>query len=161
MRRPAQGWGILAEYRTKKEGAAVCVCRARGRVCGHESEDKLPTQFQQTRPVIASDGAEIAVAGVVIQVLKFRMVEGVEGFEAQFELRGTALPKRNGLEQGEVPVKQAGPYNGVSSGTAKSLVRSALPGRQRNSKRALAVPGAHGLWIGDLGHLVGPIGPVP
>lgn len=62
----------------QKEGAAVCVCRAWKPVCGHELEDKFSAKFKQTRPVIAGNGAEVAVVGAVIQVLEFSVVERVE-----------------------------------------------------------------------------------
>ena len=71
----------------QREDAPGSACRAQRPVCGHELEDKFSAKFQQARPVIAGNGAEVAVVGVVIQVLEFSVVERVERLKAQFELR--------------------------------------------------------------------------
>jgi hypothetical protein len=70
-----------------------------------KSEYELTAKLQQAGTVIAGYVAEVAVVGTIIEALKFRVVEGVEGLEAQFEFGSFVLGKRNGLEQGQVPVE--------------------------------------------------------
>jgi hypothetical protein len=66
------------------------------------------------------------------------MVEGVEGFEPQFELH--PFSQVDGLEQGHVEVQQSWSNNCVSAGISEPMVRSAGPLGSWCGKRSLVKP---------------------
>ena len=93
--------------------------------------------------------SEVRVSGVGVDAVKFPVVKGVEGFEAQFERDSFCGREGNGLEQRQVGIEERRQNDRVLSCSAKALVRAALPWSERIGKRAGAEPCGDFLGIGD------------
>ena len=64
------------------------------------SELKLSTELQRTGTVVIGDVSKIPVVGARIDALELGVIEGVEGLEAQLNLRSFRGREWNGFEQG-------------------------------------------------------------
>ena len=69
-------------------------------------EEELAAELQYARIVRAGDLSELRVGETRIDVLKFGVVEGIEGLETDFEVRSFMRGQRDALKQGDVPVEE-------------------------------------------------------
>src|SRR3974390_744337 len=110
-----------------------CLTRQKAGTCSLEAE--FAAQLQGSRPVVVRDLAEIWVVTVHLHALRIDVVERVVGLEAQVQMNSLTRRKRNRLEDGDIPVLDSGPLDGVLGSVAEALVGAAHPGRKRIRKR--------------------------
>ena len=99
-------------------------------------EEEFPAELHHAWIVGAGDLSELRVGETGIDVLKFGVVEGIEGLEADFNVRPFVRAKWNALEQRDIPVEEPGTDDGIFAGTSEALVYASLPWRQWSRKRA-------------------------
>ncbi len=99
---------------------------------------------------------EVAVMVVDVDTAELRLVERIERFKPQFDVRTFMTGKLEGLGQAQVGIVQARPADGIPAGVAEALVGATKPRCDRISKGdgAGAEPCLLGLRIGDPSNLV-------
>ena len=108
-------------------------------------KSEFTPELKDSRIVGGSHLAKFAVGSFPVQTLKFCVVEGVEGFRADFEMYAIRWGQWEGFEKGPIEVEEPWPNNGILACGPKSLVGAALPWSNRRSKGSGVEPLESGL----------------
>ena len=122
---------------------------------GFASEAQLRPKLQDAWVVRRGHVSEVPIIRARIDTKEFGVVESIEGLESQFKFH--PFRDRNGFEQRQVEVEEAGPNDRVFPCVAKALVGTAIPRGDRGRKGAGAKPGIDGVRVANRGDLIGPI----